>query len=102
MENVIDIYLKEMNNLQSKHQWKLFIHPVLPVLDVTRPIVLQFNRILATKLLREPAIHWLNFVKDLTNGPEEGEMLKEEFKFDGTHVHPRYTSLLADSLSDVP
>ncbi|XP_045203567.2 uncharacterized protein LOC123556712 [Mercenaria mercenaria] len=99
METVIDIYLQVLKSLQSKHQWKIFIHPVLPVLDVTRPIVLQFNRILATMLLREPTIHWLNFVNELLTGPEEEKMLKEEFRLDGTHLHPRYVSVLAESLS---
>lgn len=99
METVINIYLQVLKSLQNKHQWKIFIHPVVPVLDITRPIVLQFNRILATKLLTEPTIHWLNFVKELLIGPEEAEVLKEDYKFDGTHLHPKYVTLLTDSLS---
>lgn len=102
MEALINIYFQVLKSLQKQHQWKIFIHPVVPVLDVTRPIVLQFNRILATKLLTEPTIHWLNFVKELLIGPAEGEVLKEEFRLDGTHLHPRYVSLLADSLSHYP
>ncbi|KAL4230516.1 hypothetical protein ACF0H5_010898 [Mactra antiquata] len=99
METLTKIYLQVMKSLQQNHHWKIFFHPVLPVLDITRPIVMQFNRILATKLLTEPSFHWLNFVKDLLSEGEES--LKEEFVFDGTHVHPKYVSLIADTLSEL-
>lgn len=87
-----------MKRLQGQHQWKIFFHPVLPVLDITRPIVLQFNRILATRLLTEPSFHWLNFIKALLSEGEE--TLKEEFRFDGTHVHPKYVTLFNEALSE--
>lgn len=96
MEEVVQIYIHVLNSLHKLHNWKIFVHPVLPVLDPTRPIVMQFNRILATALLTEPNLRWLNFVQSLLT--ENEASLKQEFRFDGTHVHPRYMSLVEEAL----
>ncbi|WAQ99658.1 hypothetical protein MAR_024031, partial [Mya arenaria] len=99
MDTIITIYVRVLKELQAKRGWKILVHPVMPVLDVTRPIVMQFNRILATRLLAEPALYWLNFVNELLT--EDGQALKPEFTFDGTHANPSYVQLLAESLSQV-
>ena len=97
MEVVVNIYIQLLKDLQRKHKWIIYVHPVLPVLDLTRPIVLQFNRILATKLLAEPSLKWLNFVNDLLTA--DGQSLKDEFKLDGTHMHPSYLKMFMAALN---
>jgi len=99
MEAVIQIYLHVLKCIQEKREWTIFIHPVIPVLDLTRPIVMQFNRILATRLLAEPSLHWLNFVNELLT-EDEGQ-LKEEFQFDNTHLHPSYITLLTEAMGQL-
>lgn len=96
MEVLVQIYIRVLNTLQEKHQWNIYVHPVLPVLDLTRPIVMQFNKILATRLQKEPRLHWLNFVGELLT--DNGTTLKEEYKLDGTHLHPSYVTLIEKSL----
>ena len=99
MEALVSIYLQVLKSLVSKHQWKVYIHPVLPVLDITRPIVMQFNRILASRLVKETSLYWLNFVNDLLT--TDGSCLKEGYKLDGSHIHPSYLSLFSESLNKV-
>ena len=96
MDAVVQIYLQVLKNLQDKHHWNIYIHPVLPVLDLTRPIVMQFNKILALKLLKEEKLHWLAFVQELLTG--DGSALREEYELDGTHVHPSYLSLVQKAI----
>ena len=51
-------------------------------------------------------IHWLdiesNFVKNNSSSiavpGDGGYMLRDEYKLDGTHIHPRYVSLLEAGL----
>ena len=97
MEMVVQIYIRLLNNLRNKHLWNIYVHPVVPVLDLTRPIVMQFNKILASKLLREPQLHWLNFIGELLT--DDGITLKEEYKLDGTHLHPSYVALIEHAIS---
>ena len=79
----------------AEPQWKargltIYVHPVLPVLDVTRPLVLAFNKTLEAEVrkLAHPRIHWLpGLYENLLDG--DGK-LKQRYKLDGTHIHPRY------------
>ena len=96
METIVLIYLNVLRDLQKKHQWTVYVHPVLPVLDLTRPIVMQFNKILAEALEKEPTLHWLDFVCALLT--EGGYALKDAFKLDGTHVHPSYVTLVESAI----
>ena len=68
----------------------IYVHPVLPVLDVTRPLVLAFNEVLAAQVrkLRHPRIRWLaGLYEELLDGAGK---LKQRYELDGTHIHPRY------------
>lgn len=98
IEAVINIYFRVLTELYKKRQWKIFIQPIAPVLDSTRTVVMQFNRILATMLLKKPKLHWLNFLSGLVTNLDDG-VLKHEYQFDGTHVHPKYVSLIGEAMS---
>jgi tetratricopeptide (TPR) repeat protein len=83
---VIDIYLSVLNDLKSK--FNLIIHPVLPVLDVTRGMVIIFNRILKEKCAKN-GLRYLDFADELL----ENGKLKKQYELDGTHIHPSYLTV---------
>ncbi|CAM6126427.1 unnamed protein product [Calypogeia fissa] len=105
VEAVVNIYLDVLQQLIFSRGFELFVHPVPPVLNETRAIVLIFNRILKGRLeaLKEKSaaakrIHWLDFAAELLTA--EG-LLKEEYKLDGTHLSPNYSKLLRRELGKV-
>lgn len=69
----MDLYIDILQKLVTERRFELFVHPIPPVLNETRPLVQTFNRILEQRLLfykkAHPAIggrlHWLDFVADL-------------------------------------
>ena len=94
-------YLNTLKALSAAKRLDCLVHPIVPVLDETRAIVQQYNALLeaAVKRLAHPSVRWVDGVFDglLTAGSLP--MLRDEFKLDGTHLHPDYvTSLLAPSL----
>lgn len=98
IDRVIEIYVTLLTRLQNLHHWEVFVHPVLPVLDLTRSLVMQFNQRLKDRLMSQDSLRWLDFVDNLLT-KESGELkLKKQFEFDGTHVHPCYLKLLEGSL----
>ena len=72
---------------------KTFVHPIVPVLDVTRPVVTQFNSTLSKRLSggAHPTLSYLSFFPDLLSN--DGKF-NEEYKLDGTHLHPKYIKLM--------
>ncbi|XP_063422401.1 uncharacterized protein LOC134706948 isoform X2 [Mytilus trossulus] len=99
IDTVIDIYIEVIKDLYKKYNWNIYIHPVMPVLDITRSLVMQFNLRLKQRIKKESTIKWLQFVDELLYTNEDNSLvLKDCYKFDGTHVHPRYTALLETSL----
>ncbi|XP_060065695.1 uncharacterized protein LOC132546017 isoform X2 [Ylistrum balloti] len=93
---VIDIYLEKLLMLRKERNWDIHVHPVMPVLEPTRPVVMQFNKQLATRVHKNKRLHWLTFVEDLLI---DGS-LRPEYEFDGTHCHPSYVSLLEKALAE--
>ncbi|XP_062589988.1 uncharacterized protein LOC134251597 [Saccostrea cucullata] len=99
MDRVIEIYVDLLTRLQSLHHWDVYVHPVLPVLDLTRALVMQFNQRMMKKL-SNTSLKWLGFVDSLLT-KESGELkLKKQYEFDGTHVHPCYLEVLQKSLQN--
>lgn len=99
IDKVIDIYIEVIKDLYKKYNWSIYIHPVMPVLDITRSLVMLFNSILKNRIKKESTVRWLQFVDELLYTNEDNRLvLKDCYKFDGTHVHPRYTALLETSL----
>lgn len=103
----IDIYLNELRKIQKKKNLDIYIHPVLPVLDVTRDTVKLFNRIMLEKLAKlnskasshRNRLKWLHFFDQLLTSDQKS--LQKEYELDGTHIHPRYTPLLEKALNEV-
>jgi hypothetical protein len=97
--------------------FQVFVHPVNPVLDVTRPIVTLFNRHYQQMVSEIPGplplslsslspsatagCHWLDFFDALLSSAESSSVLRAEWKLDGTHLSPAYVSLLENAFQDL-
>lgn len=79
------------------------VHPIVPVLDETRNVVKHYNALLeaAVKRMSNPNVRWVDGVfAELLSA--DGSLLKDEFKLDGTHLHPSYvTKLLAPAIASM-
>jgi hypothetical protein len=64
------------------------------VLNETRKTVILFNTLLKQRVISEQ-FHWLDFFDDLL---QDGK-LKPEYELDGTHLHPKYVSLIEKSIN---
>ncbi|XP_078368702.1 uncharacterized protein LOC144652530 [Oculina patagonica] len=94
----MDIYISFLKEQQEQRGFVTFVHPILPVLNETRSVVLEFNENLKAGVESCRGPHWLEFMNALlVNG---GSEFRSEFKLDGTHVHPAYVSLLAKALKE--
>eukprot|EP01050_Picozoa_sp_SAG11_P003170 SAG11_NODE_173_length_13507_cov_10.489931_12_plen_610_part_00 len=94
-----DIYCQRLRALQRKKNLNIYIHPVPPVMDVTRKVVRQWNEALKAKLAKENAsarngaeLRWLDFYESLLS-PEDGTFLKT-FALDTIHMNPAYVPAL--------
>jgi hypothetical protein len=78
----------------------VFVHPIAPVLDETRTIVMEFNYLckLKIKKLNHHSIRWLDFDDQLVSADKPILQLKEKYVFDGAHLHPDYLKVLESSL----
>lgn len=86
---------------QIQDVFKIIIHPVLPILDLTRSTVLLFNKILMKKLDERKnslSVKYLPFFEQLLQ--TDGKLSKE-YELDGTHINPSYLHLLEKSLNQL-
>lgn len=97
MNVTLDHYLKALTKLGKRKNLKIYIQPVVPVLDVTRQIVTQFNGILKKRLRKHRTIQHLDFFKDLLDPRTGGFNMK--YALDGTHMSPSYCPLLEKTLA---
>eukprot|EP00850_Spirogloea_muscicola_P017379 SM000148S01056 [mRNA] locus=s148:298226:303563:- [translate_table: standard] len=103
IEVTVDIYIKVLLSLIQKRGFTIFVHPVLPVLDITRPVVTMYNRVLRAKVLAaskriQRKLYWLDFFEDLLC--PKGK-LRKGLELDGTHMSPTYIQYLSDALSQI-
>lgn len=100
MKCVVSIYVNVVQELVDKYQLRAYVHPVPPVLDVTRENVLKFNKILKEEVMTKAKgnMKWLEIEKFLLNEDISG--IKDSYKLDGTHLHPCYFSLLKNTISN--
>lgn len=89
----------------KQHQLTVYIHPIPPVLDETRGIVLQFEAELKYAVHeavqqddseQQGKLCYLDFTDQLL--AEDGRF-KDELHLDGTHLHPKYLKYLEAALS---
>ena len=70
MSTVVEVYVENLIALtKPPHNFRVFVHPVAPVLDATRHLCMRFNAMLHPRVesaigSRRP-LHWLRFVDDL-------------------------------------
>lgn len=91
-------YLKALAKWGKKKNLKVYIQPVVPVLDVTRRMVKQWNGILKKKLKKHKTIQFLDFFEDLLDSTGAGFNMK--YALDGTHMGPAYCELLERTLAE--
>ena len=96
----IDIYEQRLRELVADFDYTILIHPVPPVMDVTRSIVTTFNKLLKRRILdmAHPKIRFLDFFDGLLGS--DGK-ISSEFDLDGTHMHPKYLRLVQTALDNV-
>eukprot|EP01123_Difflugia_compressa_P008757 TRINITY_DN2699_c0_g1_i1.p1 TRINITY_DN2699_c0_g1~~TRINITY_DN2699_c0_g1_i1.p1 ORF type:complete len:211 (+),score=31.73 TRINITY_DN2699_c0_g1_i1:200-832(+) len=96
-----DIYLKVLFEIKEKYDYRIYIHPPSPVIDVTRDIVKIFTNVLKEKVLavQSKGIMWLDFEESLLT-PDKTKLISD-FDLDGTHMNPKYLYLLESALEKV-
>ena len=96
IKRTVDVFISLLKEIIEKRSFKVYIHPILPVLNETRGMVKLFNTIYKSKIDKMAGVKWLDFFDDLLT--PDGSMLKPEFHLDGTHISPKYISLLQNKL----
>lgn len=106
LNTTVNIYVKLLRRLISEHKFEIFVHPISPVLDITRPVVAAFMKRLERvvqdtieKHSLQGQLHWLDFFSELLT--TDGAGLNPEIVFDGTHMSPKYIKYLRDSLGKI-
>ena len=101
MRATVDIYVAALLSLQKKRDFTLLVHPALPILDVTRGMVCQFNDMLKGALAQKKVtangrIRYLDFHEKMLSADKK--QCLEAYTLDGTHSNPAYLKLLQESL----
>ena len=98
MDYTTNIYINCLNELILQYNFKINVHPVVPVLNETRHLVLKFNNILKAKIInKNERMIWLDIDKELLT--EDETKLKSIYEMDGTHLNPTYISLIEKKMN---
>lgn len=123
MRRTITLYLNTLKELRTKKRFRIFVHPVPPVLDETRRIVVMYNGLMAQMIralngesllwhicssifiyfiIVDDKIVWMDFQHLLLEvaGPEELS-LHPRYRHDGTHLSPAYLHLVEQALNEL-
>jgi hypothetical protein len=101
METTIGLFVKDvLSVLVKKRKFKIYIHPVVPVLNETRHLVKAYNAIFQRACAHIPGVQWLDFFDDMLTDSIP-PMLKDRYKMDGTHLNPTYVELIERSLNQL-
>ncbi|EGC37627.1 hypothetical protein DICPUDRAFT_76739 [Dictyostelium purpureum] len=98
MNITIDFYIDALKDLIKKYNYKIFIHPVVPVLEHTRHIVKVFNKIFEKRIRACKEFVWLDFFPTLLK-PQNENAFNPIYALDGTHMNPTYVSLIEASIN---
>ncbi|KAN0030379.1 hypothetical protein ACTA71_010144 [Dictyostelium dimigraforme] len=98
MNVTIDYYISALKDLVDKYKYKIFIHPVVPVLNETRHIVKEFNKIFEKKIKACKEFVWLDFFPTLLNLQDENAF-NTQYALDGTHMNPSYVPLIENCIN---
>jgi len=99
----VDVYIRALLEQVEKKELTAYIHPTVPVLDVTRKTVKAFTAYLQERVQSfsssssssssssassKPRLIWLDFFNQLLTG--DGEGFNMQFHLDSTHLKPTY------------
>ena len=98
IEAAVEIYIAFLTEQQKERGFVIFVHPILPILKETRSVMVQFNEKLKAVVEKCSGLHWLQLLDVLL--VNERSEFHNEYELDGTHVHPKYVSLLAKALRE--
>jgi len=93
IEHTVKLFLSSLKKIIQRKKFRtVYIHPILPVLSETRPIVIAYNAVYekAVKGMKDTTVKWLNFFDNLLSTDKTS--LLEDYRMDGTHVNPIYVS----------
>lgn len=93
----IDVYVHTLATLQAPpYSFDLYVHPAIPGVDVTRPLVRTFDTLLRDRLrpLLSPTLHFLDIADQLVT-PDWAD-IRPELRHDGTHISPDYVPLVLE------
>lgn len=102
MIHTVEIFMDVLKRLVSQFKFRVYIHPIIPVLNETRSIVTVYNALyhhrITSRDMQRLGIEWLDFFDDLLT--PQG-LLRPDFELDATHLHPRYTALIEREMNRV-
>ncbi|TYZ62063.1 hypothetical protein PybrP1_010063 [[Pythium] brassicae (nom. inval.)] len=100
MAATIQIFMEALKDAVRRFGFEALVHPVVPVLNETRALVVQYNRIFKQRVDESAFCSWLDFSDDLLEPGSSREQLRPEFALDGTHLHPRYLTSLERAVNE--
>jgi hypothetical protein len=65
MDRVIDVFADVLRRLIRERRFRVLVHPVVPVLDLTRSVVAEFNQRYRRKMESIEGVCWLDLFDDL-------------------------------------
>jgi hypothetical protein len=99
IQTVVGLYVDTLVAATRTRQLTSYVHPIPPVLNETRQVVLAFSTALQAEIAtrKQARLVYLDFDADLVD--VNIGALKQEYACDGTHLHPRYTAVLARTIN---
>jgi len=94
----VKVYITALEDLAKAKKYKIFVHPIVPVLDVTRKVVVKFNAVLKTKTQQSKQLHYVDFFDSLLTAAGNFNAV---FGLDGTHMSPRYVPLMEAAIKQL-
>jgi hypothetical protein len=96
IRHTASIFVDVASRLARHKRWRVLVHPVPPVLDETRGMVLKYNDTLRRLVDASEILTWVDCFDGFLDGAGK---LDARWRLDGTHLHPRYLDeLLAPAL----
>ncbi len=96
IRHTASIFVDVASRLARQKKWKVLVHPVPPVLDETRGMVLKYNATLRSLVDACKELTWVDCFDGFLDASGK---LDQRWRLDGTHLHPRYLDeLLAPAL----
>ena len=96
VRHVVGIYVRRLLDLSRDRSIRILVHPVAPVLNETRRVVVLFNTILKEEVEASAGnLFWLDFFDSLLE--DNGNSFRKAFALDGTHMGPGYITCLGEA-----